>query len=135
MPNRPISNKTAASLTKLLMIIGVVVLAMWGYVLYQSYQGRVDLIKAERGGCARGKLDRSDNAKGWRAAEVARLDAFMSKQHLTAKEAHKILFQKRKPNDPPDLVAAWKYDRIANSLERRSRISCVKAFPNASFLP
>jgi hypothetical protein len=135
MPNQPISNKTAAGLTKFLMIIGVVVLAMWGYVLYQSYQGRVDLVRAERGGCVRTEKNGIANAKGWRAAETARLEAFMKTSHLTEVQAHKILFQKRKPDDPPDLVAAWKYDRIANDLEVRSSIDCTKAFPKASLLP
>jgi hypothetical protein len=123
MPNQPISNKTAAGLTKFLMIIGVVVLAMWGYVLYQSYQGRVDLVRAERGGCVRTEKNGIANAKGWRAAETARLEAFMKTSHLTEVQAHKILFQKRK------------YDRIANDLEVRSSIDCTKAFPKASLLP
>src|SRR5881398_2413360 len=102
---------------------------MWGYELYQSYQGRVDLVRAERGGCVRTEKNGIANAQGWRAAETARLDAYMHLEHFSERKAHRILFQKRKPTDPPDLVAAWKYDRIANGLEARSSIDCTKAFP------
>lgn len=54
-------------------------------------------------GCERGAADRNDNAQGWRAAEAARRAAY-SRDRMSS-----------------DLAAAAKYDRIASSLESRTR--------------
>jgi hypothetical protein len=88
----------------------VVMLLVLGYVLWQSYEGRVDLVSSQRAGCARGKLDRSDNAKGWRTSQDLALT-----------------------NGQP--WAASAYALIASNLEARSRIDCAKAFPKASLIP
>lgn len=93
-------------------------------VFWQSYQGRQALIESQRGGCERGKKDRTQNARGWRTAEVARRESAtdMSK--------------------PPkirlaDAAAALKYDRIATDLESRAdgNLDCQTVFPDASPLP
>lgn len=110
MPGAAISNRAAQSLVKLIMIGLTLQLLLWGYVLYQSYQGRADLIKAQRGGCERGKLDRDANARGWRTAEAARKAE--GQIHIADLYAH-----------------------IAAGQEKRSRIDCSKAYPKASLLP
>lgn len=89
-----------------MMVLVILVIA----VFMQSYYGRKDLVNSQRSGCERGKLDRNDNAKGWRSAEAAR----------------------RASGTPSDLRAAAQYDRIASSLEHRAGIDCDKVFPSAS---
>jgi hypothetical protein len=93
---------------------GICVLVMFllviGYVFYQSYQGRADLVQSQRFGCERGKKDRNANARGWRIAEKARVAE-------------------------GELDVAEQYRKIAAGLERRGRIDCVKAFPKAGLLP
>ena len=81
-----------------------------GYVLLQSYEGRVALVNSQRAGCERGKEDRKVNAQGWRIAEEAR--------RAEGQE-----------------VVALAYDKIATSLEERAAINCTEAFPKASFIP
>lgn len=135
MPNTPLTRQQGTHLATLIMIGFGVGLLVLGYVLYQSYAGRVDLVKAQRTGCERGKLDRTANAEGWRAAEAARLASLSKQMHISIDDAWGLVAQPRQPNDPPDLIAAWKYDRIAHGLEVRSRIPCDKAYPSASLLP
>lgn len=94
-----------------LMIVGMVcLLLVVAYVFYQSYQGHLDLVDAQRNACERGKKDRKANAEGWRAAEAA-----------------------REAEGQPQVAA--KYRRIAAGLERRGRINCSIAFPKESFFP
>ena len=107
----PYMTRTAGvHLVKLLIVGMVVQLGVIGYVLYSSYQGRVDLINAQRHGCVRGKLDRRANARGWRTA-----------QHRSLSQ-HQPRFSKI-------------YNGIASGLDARSRIDCTKVFPSASLLP
>jgi hypothetical protein len=86
--------------------------AVVGSVWVSSYEGRVNLIHAQRQACQRGKLDRAANARGWRDAEQAR----------------------RASGTPTDLRAAREYAALATGLEARSRIDCTRAFPDTSFL-
>lgn len=110
MPNTPLTRRTGAALVKLIITGMVVQLLVVGYVFYQSYQGRRDLVDDQRAACDRGKRDRKANAKGWRIAEAA-----------------------RRVDGESDV--ADKYKSIAEGLKRRSRIDCHSAFPNASLLP
>jgi hypothetical protein len=94
-----------------LMIIGMVVqLTFIGYVLYQGYEGRKTLVKAQRAGCERGKQDRMANARGWRIAEGAR-------------------------RADGQIAVANHYKEIAEGLEARSRTICSEAYPKASIIP
>lgn len=88
----------------------MVQLAVVGYVFYQSYEGRADLVDSQRHGCGRGKLDRGDNADGWRIAEKAR-------------------------REDGQIEVANLYAAIATRLEKRSRIDCPTEFPKAGLLP
>lgn len=98
------------------MLVRVILLGMMvqllviGYVFYQSYKGRQDVVIAQRSGCERAKLDRRANSGGWRIAENARRHS-------------------------GNIVVADKYESIAEGQEKRSLINCTKAFPNASLLP
>ncbi len=104
------SNKNAYSLAKLILIGMAVQLLVIGYVFYQSYKGREDVVLSARAGCERGKLDRADNAAGWRIAQARALS-----------------------QNQPGFAA--KYDRISTNLEARSRINCTDKFPKAGLLP
>jgi hypothetical protein len=95
---------------KFILALLVLQLFVIGYVLYQSYEGRVVIVKAQRAGCERSKEDRNDTATGWRIAETARRTS-------------------------GDLAIAKRYALLASSLEERGRIDCKKAFPKASFIP
>lgn len=130
-----ISPKTASRLAKLAITFFLVILVVIAYVLWQSYEGRVDLVNSTRSACERGKIDRSANASGWRTAEMARLVSAAEVLHISIDAAKQTLPQKPLPNDPEDLTAARRYSQIAAGLEERSRINCVHAFPNASFFP
>lgn len=104
------TKETGASLVKLLIIGMIVQLFIIGYIFYQSYAGRADVVTAQRKGCKRGKLDRNANAEGWRQAEAARRASGQFKVANT-------------------------YARIASGLEARSRIECDKVYPSAGLLP
>jgi hypothetical protein len=91
----------------------VVELAVVFYVVAQSYDGRLQIRSNAVAGCERGKADRVVNAVGWRTAEAAR----------------------RASGTPSDLVAAARYDRVASSLEQRSRLRCSSAYPKPTLLP
>lgn len=105
-----VSRQNAYRLGKLIILGMAVQLAVIIYMFYQSYQGRADLIRSQRAGCERGKLDRQANAAGWRIAEAARI----------ASGDHDV---------------AAKYNILATSLERRGRINCSHVYPKASVLP
>lgn len=130
-----IAQDTGRKIVRLVLLLFALLLLLWGYTLWQSYKGRVDLVHSERVGCERGKKDRKANAIGWRAAEFARLDTLAQTLHISFKEAKARLDTKPTPREVPDLVAARQYAKIASGLERRGRIDCTKAYPNASFLP
>lgn len=104
------SEHAGRQVVKLLILGMLCFLALLGYVLWQSYEGRVDLVNASRAACERGKLDRMANASGWR---IAQQRALSQGQPWFARQ----------------------YNQIANGLEVRGRISCSVVFPDASFLP
>jgi hypothetical protein len=130
-----LTRRQGGLLVKVILVGMVVQLGVLGYVFYQSYQGRESVVNASRKGCERSKLDREDNAKGWRTAEVARMHGAARALHIPLAEVKQRIKKRPKPDDPVDLVAAWKYDRIAKGLETRSRVSCPKAFPKAGLFP
>lgn len=103
----------ARALLRYLAYLTAAIAVVWGYTVWQSYQGRVELVHSQRAGCERGKLDKRANARGWRAAEAARVAS----------------------GTPNDLKAAHKYAVIAYGLEQRARIPCSRAFPSTSLLP
>jgi hypothetical protein len=104
------SVENAYRLGKLILIGMAIQLLVIGYVFFQSYKGRENVVLHAREGCERAKLDRSVNAEGWRIAEDARRSA-------------------------GDIAVADKYASIASSLESRSRINCTEKFPKAGLLP
>lgn len=104
------TKRTGSQLVKLLIICMVVQLFVIGYVFYQSYVGRSEVVTAQRKGCARGKQDRDANAQGWRIAEAARRAS-------------------------GNISVANHYSHIASGLEARSRINCDKVYPPARLLP
>lgn len=104
------TRQTGKSLAKLIVIGMMVQLLVIGYVFYQSYVGRSDLVDSQRAGCERGKLDRTDNARGWRTAQ---------KRALSQGQVNYSIH----------------YAHIAAGLEKRSRITCADKFPKAGFLP
>ena len=97
-------------LVKLLIVAMVVQLFVIGYIFYQSYVGRSDVVSAQRKGCERGKKDRNANARGWRVAEHARRAG-------------------------GQIAVANFYAQIASGLEARRRIHCHDVYPDASLLP
>jgi hypothetical protein len=104
------STDNAFRLGKLIVIGMGIQLVVIAYVFYQSYQGRSDVVDAQRNGCERSKLDRASNAKGWRTAQA-----------------------RSKSQGQPQFAEL--YQNIAQGLEQRSRINCVVEFPKAGFLP
>jgi len=105
-----ISANTGRKLTRMVLVCFGVMIVLWGYVLWQSYEGRVDLVNNSRSACERGKKDRNANAEGWRIAEGA-----------------------RRAEGQTDV--ADKYAEIATGLEERGAINCSEVFPKASLLP
>jgi Tfp pilus assembly protein PilO len=130
-----ISAKTGRSLAKLVIACFLVMLVVVVWVGYVNYQGRQNLVTAQRAGCERAKLDREANAQGWRAAEAARLESLAQDLDISYATAQTLVEQDPKSNDPPDLVAARKYNKIASGQEKRSKIDCAQAFPDASLIP
>lgn len=129
------SEDTAYKVVKLILLSLIILLFVLGYSVYSAYEGRKALVDSQRAGCERGKLDRSANAEGWRAAQVARTNT-LAKDMGTSVAAVEALFpQPPKIDDPPDLVAARKYNRISSGLESRSKIDCKTAFPSAGLIP
>lgn len=96
--------------TRLVLASMFVLVVLIIAVFMQSYYGRADLVRAQRIGCERGKLDRRANELGWRTAEAAR----------------------RASGTRDDLRAAGRYAHIAQALHQRSLIDCAKAYPNPS---
>lgn len=134
------TKETGQRLTRLIIGGLVMILALTAVVFAQSYFGRKNLEQAEkqarkelvlsqRAGCQRGKKDRRANALGWRTAQAARMATLSEDLDIPLKEVKNLLSQPRKPDDPPDLTAARRYDKIAQGLEERSEISCAQAFP------
>lgn len=104
------NEETGQQLARLVVLSLVVVLFAMAYSFVTAYYGRRDLVDSQRAGCERAKLDRNNNAKGWRNAEDAR-------------------------RATGEISVANEYQSIAFSLESRSKINCHTAFPKASFIP
>ena len=96
----------------LILIVMVVQMVVIGYVFYSSYISRSALVDYQRGGCERGKLDRSANARGWRIAESARLAE-------------------------GNIDVAHDYGALARSLETRTgkNLNCTEVFPKEGLFP
>lgn len=133
--NRPITNQQASGIVKLMIAGMLMQLVIISYVFFQAYDNRVEVVDNQRAACARGKLDRGANAKGWRTAQVARMNTLAKEMDISFTEVSQLLRQDPKAGDSPDLTAARKYNAIAEDLEVRSRIDCTVAFPNARLFP
>lgn len=122
MRDRPITNRTAHSLA-LLMVVGMAVqLLVVFYVFYSNYQGRANAVEAQRSGCERGKLDRSDNADFQRTQRD-----YIGKVVLAASVHEDVKRAAR------EAVAV--FNRTSDSLWHRAQIDCVSAIPDASLFP
>ena len=110
MSQTPLTKGQGISIVKLFLGGMLCMLLVVGYVFYTGYSGRVEVVKAQRAGCERSKLDRSANARGWRNAETARAAA-------------------------GQYIIAAQYADIASELEARSEIICSRAFKKASLIP
>lgn len=104
------NEKMIVRLAQLIVIGMLVQLAVICYVFYSNYQGRANVVQAQRAGCERSKLDRGANAEGWRNAQKARIAS-------------------------GDFAVARRYGEIALGLELRSKINCAKAFSDAKLFP
>lgn len=135
-----ISQDTGSKIMKMMISGLVLLLALTAVVFAQSYfgrknlekaekQARADLVASQRAGCKRSKLDRGDNALGWRTAQAARMASLAEDLNIPLKEVEALIPQPAKKDDPPDLTAVRRYNKIAQGLEKRSKINCAKAFP------
>lgn len=122
-------------LAKLIVIGMAVQLLVIVYVGVSSYVSRENTVTAQRAACERGKKDRLANASGWRTAETARLSGLANARHISIAQAAALMYQTPRPDDLSDLIAARRYNKLAEDLESRSRIVCAKVFPKASLLP
>lgn len=104
------SEELGRKVVRLMIGAMICLLLVVAYVFYQSYEGRANVVTAQRAACERGKKDRNANAEGWRIAQAAR-------------------------NADGQTEVARKYSKIAAGLERRGRINCEKAFPKAGLIP
>jgi hypothetical protein len=111
--------RTLAQLVVICLLLQLVVI---GYVFYSSYQGRVDVVNAQQRGCARNKLDRSDNAAFQQAQAT-----YITKV-TAAKSVHEDV--KRAARE-----AVVTFNRTSAGLTKRAGIDCLKAFPKASLFP
>lgn len=105
-----VNDRLLYNIAKLIVLGLVVHLFIIAFVIWSNYEGRKDLVTSQRRGCERGKLDRNDNAGGWRSAEAARRAS-------------------------GDIQVAIQYQALAERLEARGRIDCERAFPKASLIP
>ena len=134
------TSETGRKLMKFAILVLLLFLLLTGVVFLQSIigrnhlaeaskQARSELVDSQRNGCERGKLDRGANAEGWRTAQTARMNTLAKDLDISYKEVEILLQAVPQADDPPDLVAARRYDKIAAGLEKRSRINCAEAFP------
>lgn len=119
---RQVAADCTSFVRRLVLITMFVLVLMVVAVFLQSYEGRRDLVATQRNGCIRGKLDRGDNAQGWREAQRAR--------KVTANDMHVAAAERTSARQ-----AANTYGRIAHGLEVRSRIKCSSVFPAPSPWP
>lgn len=63
------------------MIGGMIAfLVMVGYVFFQSYKGRADLVDSQRAACEAAKKDRMKNSDGWQNQGDYALAAYFEKR-------------------------------------------------------
>jgi hypothetical protein len=103
-------------IVRFLMLQVLVLGLILATVLISSWQTRSDQAMNARAGCERSKMDRTQNALGWRTAQ------------------HRLQAQYGRNPQPTDLVALRRYRRIATGLERRARVTCAVAFPDPPFI-
>lgn len=106
-----------------LIVIGMLVqLLVIGYVFYQGFTGRQDIVHSQRLGCKRGKLDRQDNAdfQNAHAVYITRVTDARSVQQDVKDAANEALMT---------------FERTSASLTRRAKIDCAKVYPKARFIP
>lgn len=130
-----IPSDTARTIVRLVLACLVLQLVVVGYDIIHNYKERTHQVSDNREACERGKKDRAANAEGWRTAETARLSTVAEQLDISFAQAKALEKHELTPDDPPDLIAARKYDKIAFGLEKRSKISCAQAFPKADFFP
>jgi hypothetical protein len=123
MPDKLVREKVRQANREVAFGVAVFIAVIF-FVLAQSWGGRVDLQQTQVTGCLRSTLDRRDNAQGWRAAQRVRQAAF------------------QRDGKPEDAQAAQQYDKIAASLESRTRTTlaereafCQRAFPKPRLIP
>lgn len=104
------TDETAYKLAKLIVVGFVILLFAMSYSIYSAYEGRVTLVKSQRAGCERGKLNNIANATGWRIAEDARRES-------------------------GDTAVSIRYGQLAHELEVRAQINCLTAYPKARLIP
>jgi hypothetical protein len=122
VPHGMLTVKTADSVVRLVILCFVLVLCIIGYVVYADYQGRVDVVEAQRLGCERSKLDRAANARFQKTYIV-----YVEKQI----EAEGV---------PSSIVVAAKrslptYEQTSAELYKRSKSNCSEVFPDARLFP
>lgn len=110
MPNTPISRHTASVLAKSVLIGMAVQILVISYVFVTEYLDRKDMVSGQRAGCERNKLDRKDNAEGWRIAQDARWAS-------------------------GDVKISIRYGKLAKQLQSRSHVDCAKLYPEARLVP
>lgn len=115
----------------LLLFIGVVIAVVLAGA--SNWLGQDRLAQSQREGCERGKLDRKENARGWRTAQAAREATLAKDLRIAPIQVDALVLLEPAPDDPPDLIAARNYNEIAAGLEARSRIDCVARFPGYRF--
>ena len=110
------------SIKWILIAIFAVQLGLVAYVFWTSYEGRKDLVAAQKADCERGKLDRIDNAAFQRAHSQY---IFSVTEAASVKEDVKRAARK----------ARRTFKRTSGSLTKRSKINCSVAFPKARLVP
>lgn len=103
-----------------LIVLGMIVqLFVIGYVFYQSYEGRVHVVVAQRAGCERSKLDR----KAVIILGQNTLDNFKETDRIRGKATAERL------------KAEGEIEGALAGLKIRSEVVCSNAFPTAGVLP
>lgn len=120
MPDSPLTRHMGVGLVKVILTVLAVQMLVVGYVFYQSYQGRTDVVFAQRAGCERSKLDRQGSA-------------VLSSNILTAFEETDKKFPG--PNSPSRNQAEAAIQKALHGFLERSKIECDRAFPNPGLFP
>lgn len=116
------SNNTIYNLGRLIILGMFIQLLVIGYVFLQGYDQRVTLVKAQRQGCERGKLDNKDNAD----FQTAQTD-YITVLSNTTSVSNDVKAAAKKANET--------YRRTSDSLTERTKIKCEEVYPDASLLP